>query len=109
MTASKGAVSGRLVVEAIGISMPAFRIAYLSYPRGKNSYHHVALDVPVELRILHLADGRQETVATDARTKPGPMAYNRPPEINRLSKVNSPMPTSAVAASHSPAGLSTGW
>ncbi len=50
------------------VSPDGTRIAYLSYPRGRNSYHPVPPDVPIELRILHLADGREQTVARDARS-----------------------------------------
>lgn len=50
------------------ISPDGTRVAYLSYPKGSNSYHDVKEHVPVELRVVRVADGEERVVAEDARS-----------------------------------------
>ncbi|MCP3985318.1 MAG: hypothetical protein GY723_13090 [bacterium] len=50
------------------ISPDGTRVAYLSYPKGSNSYHHVKERIPVELHVLLVSDGEERVVAQDARS-----------------------------------------
>lgn len=47
------------------ISPDGTRVAYLSYPKGSDSYHD---GPPAELRVLRVADRKEESVARDAHS-----------------------------------------